>query len=140
MIKFTLSCENNHRFESWFASSSAYQSLLSAGMVSCVSCGSTNIEKSLMAPSVATSGAEEAPNLTAPASDQETAMADIKRKVEENADYVGMSFASEARAIHDGTAPERPIYGEANLKEAKSLIEDGVPVAPLPFMPKKKVN
>lgn len=67
-------------------------------------------------------------------------MADLKRKVEENADYVGMSFATEARAIHDGTAPERPIYGEANLKEAKSLIEDGVPVAPLPFMPKKKAN
>jgi len=138
MIKFTLSCDNDHRFESWFASSQAFDSLQSSGMVSCITCGSSNVEKSLMAPAVSTSTAE--PALTAPVTAQETAMADLKRQVEDNADYVGMSFATEARAIHDGTAPERPIYGEANLKEAKSLIEDGVPVAPLPFVPKRKTN
>lgn len=148
MIKFTLSCDNDHRFESWFASSDAFEGLKSAGHLACAICGSTEVEKSLMAPSVATrevsspqpSDMPTQQTLTSDPSPQETALAELRRKVEENADYVGMSFAKEARAIHDGTSPDRPIYGEANLKEAKSLIEDGVPVAPLPFLPKRKAN
>ena len=91
-----------------------------------------------MAPAVST--AQKAADLVSTPSEPETALAELKRQVEENADYVGLSFATEARAMHDGTTPERPIYGEANLKDAKSLIEDGIPVAPLPFVPKRKTN
>ena len=64
----------------------------------------------------------------------------LRTAVENNSDYVGDKFATEARAIHDGDAPERSIYGEAKPEEAKQLIEDGVPVLPLPFMPKGKVS
>ena len=70
----------------------------------------------------------------------ELEIAKIRKHVEENADYVGGKFADEARSMHSGTAPERAIYGEANLSEAKALIEEGIPVAPLPFIPKAKAN
>ncbi|SMY06556.1 DUF1178 family protein [Flavimaricola marinus] len=141
MIRFTLSCKDGHRFESWFASNSAFDSLSAAGHVTCAVCGSTQVEKSLMAPAVRTDEEDrKRPSLSAALSPQEQAAADLRRKVEENADYVGLSFAKEARAIHDGDAPARAIYGEAKLDEARKLLEDGIPVAPLPFMPKAKTN
>ena len=80
------------------------------------------------------------PSLSEPATPAEQALAELKKKIEANSDYVGDKFAQEARAMHTGDAPERAIYGEANLEEAKSLIEDGVPVAPLPFRPGRKSN
>ena len=64
----------------------------------------------------------------------------MRRQVEDNSEYVGLNFATEARAIHDGDKPNRAIYGEARADEARKLIEDGVPVAPLPFMPRRKTN
>jgi len=73
-------------------------------------------------------------------SDKEKALAKLKAAVEKNSDYVGMNFASEARAMHDGEQPTRSIYGEARPEEAKALIEDGIRVAPLPFMPKRQTN
>jgi len=82
----------------------------------------------------------KASNLTAPRSKAELALAEMRRHIEENSEYVGMSFAREARAIHEGDAPERAIHGEARAEEARKLIEDGIPVAPLPFLPKSKAN
>jgi hypothetical protein len=67
-------------------------------------------------------------------------MAEMRRKVEENSEYVGLNFAAEARAMHEGTIDERSIYGEAKPDEARALLEDGIPVAPLPFMPKRQAN
>ena len=96
-----------------------------------------------MAPQVSTARkktAREGGPLTTPASPAEQALAKLKAHVEANSDYVGMEFASEARAIHEGDAPERSIYGEAKPDEARKLIEDGVPVAPLPFRPGRKSN
>ena len=64
----------------------------------------------------------------------------LRRQVEENSEYVGVNFVTEARRMHQGDAPERAIYGEARPEEAKRLIEDGVPIAPLPFFPARKTN
>jgi len=75
-----------------------------------------------------------------PAEPREQALAELRRRVEEGSDYVGMDFATEARAMHEGTAPERAIWGEARIDEAKKLVEEGIPVAPLPFRPKSKTN
>ena len=145
MIRYALKCANAHEFESWFQSASAYDSLRAAGHVGCPLCGDAAIEKVLMAPAVrpARRAAEAAPpaqRLAEPASDIEKALADLRAKVEANSDYVGEGFAAEARRIHAGEAPERSIYGEAKPEEARKLIEDGVPVAPLPFLPKRKAN
>lgn len=144
MIQFTLKCHEDHRFDSWFQSSDAFDKLLDAGMVSCVICGSRQVEKAVMAPRVRKSGAPDEPKmrhkLAASSHPAEQALAKLRRKVEENSDYVGMNFAREARDIHDGISPERAIYGEAKPEEARKLIEDGVPVAPLPFLPARKTN
>lgn len=138
MIRFTLACTDGHSFDSWFASGSAYESLKASGHVACAVCGSTSVDKALMAPAVRTD--EARPSLSGAVTPQEQAAAALRKKLQENADYVGLSFASEARAIHDGDAPERAIWGEARLDEARQLLEDGIPVAPLPFLPKAKSN
>lgn len=145
MIRYTLKCAQDHDFDSWFASAEAFAALQAQGRIGCPVCGSDQVEKALMAPAVrpARKGAP-APDakgaLSRPASDVEAALAQMRREVEENSEYVGVNFVTEARAMHDGDAPERPIYGEAKVDEARALIEDGVPIAPLPFMPPRKVN
>lgn len=135
MIRYALKCAEGHKFESWFASASAFDTLADTGHVGCPDCGSTKIEKTLMAPRV---GKRE--RALAPANDTETRIAELKAKVEAESDYVGSTFVSEARAMHEGTKPQRSIYGEANPKEAIRLLEDGIAVAPLPFTPSRKAN
>ena len=134
MIRFNLKCDQNHEFESWFQSGDAFEKLASTGMLSCAICGSAKISKSIMAPAVSTSSAVTAPQPT------EAAIAALRKEVETKSDYVGDAFATQARAMHDGTTPERSIYGQADLQEAKKLIKDGIPVMPLPFIPVKKTN
>lgn len=137
MIRYALKCSDNHAFESWFHSAEAYDSLAAAGHVTCPTCGSAEVTKALMAPGVQ-SGTRGA--LAAPADSAEEKLAALKRDVEENSEYVGLKFAAEARKIHDGEAPGRAIYGEAKPEDAKALLEDGVPVAPLPFIPARRAN
>ena len=146
MIKYTLKCEKDHRFESWFQSSEAFERLLVAGHVGCAVCGSLSVEKAMMAPRVTGTKKKAAPRvpapgpLSAPASAAEQAIKALRRKVEATADNVGKDFATEARAIHNGEAPQRAIFGEARLDEAKSLIEDGVEVLPLPWRSNRAEN
>ena len=155
MICFTLKCPEGHVFDSWFKSSSAFDALAESGMIQCPDCGAAVKDKALMAPDVRTTRAApradappaEVPDqqqnmhaLAAPSSEAEAALQELRRKVQDNSEYVGKSFAKEARAIHVGDSPERSIYGEATAEEAKDLVEDGVPVAPLPFVPTRKTN
>jgi hypothetical protein len=133
MIRYALRCSQDHRFDAWFGSSDDYDRLRAGGLVSCAVCGSTEVEKELMAPRVATIPSEAAPDLSRPASPAEQALAELRRKVESTSEDVGGRFAEEARAIHDGLAPRRSIIGEAKPAEARALIDDGIPVAPLPW-------
>ncbi|MDF3852846.1 DUF1178 family protein [Paracoccus sp. P2] len=139
MIRYALRCEKGHDFDGWFRSSDGFESLRAAGQVTCTHCGSAQVDKALMAPRVAQSR-DEAPDLHSPRNDHEAALERLRRHVEENSDYVGMSFAAEARAMHEGLAPERAIHGEARLEEARKLLEDGIPVAPLPFRSRQRAN
>ncbi|MFD0858914.1 DUF1178 family protein [Roseovarius aquimarinus] len=149
MIKFSLKCSKDHRFDSWFQSADAYEKLASRGMIACAVCGDTDVSKTVMAPSVRPARTTEArlpkdaPRahaLAAPASPAEAAMAELRRRIEANSEYVGTDFARAARQMHEGEAPTRSIHGEAKPAEARKLIEDGVPILPLPFMPARKVN
>ena len=133
MIRYDLKCSKGHRFDSWFGSSAGYDKLMAAKMVSCSICGDLDVDKAIMTPRVSKG---EQP-LSAPASPAEQAVKELRKKIEDSADNVGTNFAAEARAIHDGDAPERPIYGEAKIEDAKSLIDDGIPVVPLPWGNKK---
>jgi len=145
MIRYSLRCTHDHRFESWFQSAEAFDTLADRNLLSCPECGSSEVRKAIMAPPVRTArkavAAPDPEKVSALEADaRELAIAEIRRQIEENSDYVGMNFATEARAMHEGNSPARSIYGEARPEEAKKLLEDGVPVAPLPFVPRSKTN
>lgn len=133
MIRFALQCDDGHRFESWFQNSAAYDSLKASGHVTCAICGSGAVDKAVMAPAVSTTAPPAATATPGP-------LEKLREHVEKTADYVGTGFAEQARKMHLGDLPDRPIYGEAAPKEARALLEDGVPVMPLPFIPKKRAN
>jgi hypothetical protein len=141
MIRYSLRCADGHGFDSWFRSAAGYDQLVAAGQVTCPDCGSKAVSKALMAPAIAGDAVPPpVAALSTPATPREAAMAELRRRIAEKSEYVGLRFAAEARAIHDGAAPERAIHGEARIDEARALIEDGIPVAPLPFLPEGQVN
>lgn len=147
MIRYALICSNEHSFDSWFQSAEAFDKLQGAGMVCCSVCAVTDIRKSIMAPRIGKAQAEEAAEdqppahpLSAPVSPAQQALRELREKIEATSEDVGNDFASEARKIHNGEAPERAIYGEAKPQDAKDMIEEGLPIAPLPFMPNRKIN
>lgn len=131
MIRYALRCDRDHRFDSWFGSSGDYDRLRAADMVACAVCGSSATEKDLMAPSVG--GARSGPDLSAPASAAEQALSELRRRIEATSENVGREFAAEARRIHEGASKKRAIIGEARATEARALLEDGIPVTPLPW-------
>jgi len=140
MIKYALSCDQDHAFEGWFGSSSDYDDQAARGLVDCPICGSSGVRKQIMSPAVSgTKARTSRPESSAEMREMmTTALGEIRRQVEEKFDYVGDSFAKEARAIHDGKSEDRGIYGEATPQEVKALVEDGVKVAALPPAPPKK--
>ena len=154
MIRYTLRCDHEHTFESWFQDSAAYDAQVKRKLVSCPVCQSVRIEKAIMAPRIASrKGRERAEPAPAPAPAVEaptegatplmmTQERELRAKLKElrdhivkTADNVGEKFPNEARKMHYGEIEHRPIYGEASPEEAKSLIEEGVEVSPLPVLP-----
>jgi hypothetical protein len=140
MIRFSLVCHNEHSFDGWFRNSEDFEKQKERGLVACPDCGSTGVEKALMAPSVSTGRKREKMALTMN-TEQKKALAQLKalsEKLRENADYVGDKFAEEARKIHFGETDPRGIYGEATPEEAKGLAEEGVEFMPLPVFPEDR--
>jgi hypothetical protein len=138
MIRYALACDHEHEFEGWFGASADFDEQQAKGQIECPVCASKAVRKQIMAPAVA--GTKRNTPDMSPQMRQvmmET-LGKVRRHVEENFDYVGDSFATEARAIHEGKSEDRGIYGEATPAEVKKLAEDGVPVAPLPPAPPKK--
>jgi hypothetical protein len=143
VIVFDLKCAPvGHVFEAWFGSSAAFEEQRGRGLVACPLCGSDDVAKAPMAPAVgAKSDASPAPASAgglfsgAPAEVKTmlAAAATLQKTLLAGSESVGPRFAAEARAIHLGEADPRPIHGEASRAEAESLIEEGVPIAPLPF-------
>ncbi|HEX2561658.1 DUF1178 family protein [Phenylobacterium sp.] len=137
MIRYALACDAGHEFEGWFGSSSDYDDQSGRGLLSCPVCDSADVRKQIMAPAVAGTKRTRREAPAAPREMMMQALAKVRAHVEENFDYVGDAFASEARAIHEGRSEKRDIYGEASPTEVKKLVEDGVPVAPQPPPPPK---
>lgn len=166
MIRYSLACTHGHAFEGWFPSSDAYDTQARRKLITCATCGSHDVAKALMAPSIAGTRQNKQPDKAAPkrtrtrkqavlgpeaipvpmvANDLPVsqkqlldAMRELRKQVEANAEYVGPKFADEARKIHHEEAPARGIYGEATPEEAKALHEEGVSVYPLPILPEEK--
>lgn len=155
MIRYTLRCERGHEFESWFQSSSAYESQERRHLIDCPSCGSTKVERAIMAPRVigkkGREPAEPAPAASTEATGSEPAslvmaqerelrakLKELRDHIVKNSDNVGDRFPNEARKMHYGDIEHRPIYGEASPEEARSLIDEGVEVSPLPTLPEDR--
>jgi len=158
MIHYHLRCEQGHAFESWFQSSSAYEVQEKRKLVNCPVCGSSKVERAIMAPQVvskkrregaapapvATTPAAAAAEVTTPAStpllmaqerELRAKLKELRDHIVKNADNVGERFPTEARKMHYGDIEHRPIYGEASPDEARALIDEGVEVTPLPVLP-----
>jgi hypothetical protein len=135
MIRYALVCQDDHEFEGWFAASDDFDAQLAAGQLACPVCASGAVRKQIMAPAVAGTRRRDEPGMR---SMMMEAMGKVRAHVEANFDYVGDRFAAEARQIHAGEAEARGIYGEASREEVKALVDDGVPVAPLPPAAPKK--
>lgn len=151
MIRYSLRCERGHAFESWFQSSSAYDSQHKRGLVACPMCESTKVDKAIMAPRIARKGkSKSAPEPVAAPADDTTStslimapqerellskLREIRDHVLKNADDVGKKFPEEARKMHYGDIEQRAIYGEATADEARSLVDEGIEVAALPVLP-----
>jgi hypothetical protein len=151
MIRYNLRCERNHTFESWFQSSSAYEAQEKRKLVNCPVCGSAKVERAIMAPQIVSKKGRDvvvpapaATEVAAPAStplmmaqerELRAKIKELRDHIVKNADNVGERFPNEARKMHYGDIEHRPIYGEASPEEARSLIEEGVEVSPLPVLP-----
>jgi hypothetical protein len=157
MIRYTLRCDRGHAFESWFQSSSAYESQEKRKLVNCPACGSAKVERAIMAPQIVSKkGREAAAPAPAPAADvaapapastplmmaQErelrAKLKELRDHIVKHADNVGERFPNEARKMHYGDIEHRPIYGEASPDEARALIDEGVEVSPLPVLPEDR--
>lgn len=164
MIRYALRCEHDHTFESWFQDSAAYDQQVKRKLVTCPVCDSVDIEKAIMAPRIVSRKSREraepmtaaaapvpapaavpapvAPEATPLVMAQErelrAKLKELRDHIVKNADNVGEKFPNEARKMHYGEIEHRPIYGEASPEEAKSLIEEGVEVSPLPVLPEDR--
>ena len=133
MIKYTLTCNKGHQFESWFSNSVSYENLKKNGHLECAVCSSKQIEKSLMAPSITPNNSKNKETLISTQSALEKEIKDLKDKIKKTATDVGENFPTVARAMHYGEKEEKPIIGKTTLEEARDLAEEGIPFTPLPW-------
>jgi hypothetical protein len=135
VIKYTLRCASDHRFEGWFGSSADFDAQKQGGDLSCPVCGTDEVGKALMAPAILKGGRPSSRRdeaIASVAKEWNEAATKAKSYVEKNFEHVGKRFPEEARAQHYGEKEAKPIYGEASVEEVVSLKEEGVTVAPVP--------
>jgi len=137
MIVFQLNCGKGHSFDIWFKDGNTADRQLARGMLECPECGDRKVGKALMAPRIGAKGDKvPAQNMAVLANNMRAQLAEVRRQVEENCDYVGDKFAEEARKIHYGEADARGIFGEANEDQHRELAEEGIEVARIPWLPR----
>ncbi|HTW69343.1 MAG TPA: DUF1178 family protein [Acetobacteraceae bacterium] len=160
MIHYQLRCSKQHEFDGWFQSSTVFEKQAKAGLVECPECGDVKVSRALMAPAVSTREAEvrapaqrapeppETPTASVPVPAPGTAVSGpmpahiramlqrMRAEVEKHCDYVGPTFADEARKMHRGESEHRGIYGETTPAEAEALADEGIEVARMPWVPR----
>jgi len=127
LIRYSLACVGEHEFEAWFSDSKAYDKQRKRKLVECPVCGSTEVHKQIMAPTVRSSDRAVPPEVAAA-----KVAAEIRQHIEKTHDYVGDKFADEARSMYYGETEHRPVWGEVTPDVAQELAEEGVPAMPLP--------
>jgi len=133
VIVYSLSCAAGHKFEGWFSSSTAFDEQSADGKLVCPVCDSRKVSKAPMAPALSNAvGKQKSEPAAHELRKMRQFMTGLRKHVMETAENVGSNFPEEARKIHYCEIEERPIYGEASVKDAIELVEEGVNVAPLP--------
>ncbi len=148
MIKFSLRCNHDHNFDSWFMSSEAFEKLKASGMLSCPVCGSSKVKKNIMTPQVQslstrrkdTEEKSESPPPSIPITRAMQKWQELQKLIDKTFDHVGDNFVTEVRAMDAGEIPKRSVIGDASINDAIELLEDGIPVAPVPWIDKRKAN
>ena len=133
MIVFDLHCrEGGETFEAWFRSSSDFEAQRDKGLVQCPFCQSANIAKAPMAPRLPRKGGGE----------PLARLAALQAEMLEHSRWVGDKFTDTARAMHSGEIERELVHGQATVEQAKSLVNEGVSVAPLPLpvVPPSQMN
>ena len=144
MIHYDLICDKGHAFDGWFRNSSVYDEQAGSGLVTCAHCGSAKVEKQIMAPGIPMKSnrkSDSATKMVAAPTDPRLAelmnmVREMRKHVEENAEYVGNRFAEEARKIHYGESDKRGVYGQTTDEEAEALAEEGIEFGRLPWIPR----
>jgi hypothetical protein len=126
-----LSCPLGHGFEGWFGSKQDFDLQRERGLVTCPQCGSAQVDRKLSAPRL-NFGATETPPVAE--KKQPVSLPELLAVLRAGSEDMGSAFAQEARRIHEGEAPERAIRGQATQEELVALIEDDIPVLPLPSL------
>lgn len=156
MIRYSVVCPDGHEFDGWFRSSEDFDAQATRHLIECPVCGKTDVRKAIMAPAVGGSrkahgAAPPEPAVTVEPAERPAAPPDIgvdpraqamldalrtyRDKMLENSTNVGPRFAEEARRMHVGETEKKGIHGQATREEAEALLEEGIPVAPLPILP-----
>jgi len=134
MTSYNLICDKEHEFEGWFRSSDDYEQQRKKKLLACPFCGSTKVEKGIMAPNVATGRRKDSAREEKLQRTMVKVLKEVRSHVENNSDYVGEKFAYEARRMHYGDAEERSIYGEASKEDVDELKEEGIDVTSIPWI------
>ena len=133
MIKYNLTCECGNAFESWFANSSEFDSLIRKKLVKCIYCDSSSVKKTVMAPRL-TRKSNQISKKTKLQRRIKKQLVDFKKYIEKNCEDVGERFPQEARSIHYDKKTSRGIYGKATPEETSELLEEGIEVASIPWI------
>ena len=137
MIKYNLICKCGESFESWFLSSSGFDSLCKKKLIKCIYCGSLSVKKSVMAPNLS-SKSNKIFERTKLEKDIKKQLLDFRKYIEKNCTNVGENFSKEARRIHYDKKNSKGIYGMASPEETSELIEEGIEVATIPWVDKSE--
>ena len=137
MIKYNLTCKCGKSFESWFVSSSGFDSLCKKKLIKCIYCGSLLVKKSVMAPNLP-SKSNKVFKKTKLEKNIKKQLLDVRKYIEKNCKNVGENFTREARSIHYDKKTSQGIYGKATPEETSELLEEGIEVATIPWINKSE--
>ena len=137
MIKYNLICKCGGSFESWFLSSSGFDSLCKRKLIKCIYCGSLSVKKSVMAPNLS-SKSNKIFKRTKLEKNIKKQLLDVRKYIEKNCKNVGENFTREARSIHYDKKTSQGIYGQATPEETSELLEEGIEIATIPWVDKSE--
>ena len=156
MIKYQLACRSmyckkENDFEAWFQNIESYETQKKSGLITCPSCGGSDVVKLLTAPNLNKLSKQDlgknVDNISAniPKTNQNfeqkidvknitTLLRTIKKEIEKNSTYVGNEFVTQARSMKLGKIEEKPIHGHGSKEEIEELRDEGIEVFNIPWV------